>query len=74
MVGLRNHEKFEGTKTGFGMLIDQESSLKLRTYLQAKFQMQSYNSSLSSSRVKRTFSRDLFHVDRGKLRARRDER
>ena len=38
------------------------------------FQRQNSDSSISSTRVKRTFSRDIFMIDRGKIRSRQNER
>ena len=38
------------------------------------FQRQNSESSISSNRVKRTFSRDIFMIDRGKIRSRQNER
>ena len=39
-----------------------------------RFKMRRFDSTVSACKVKRTFSKDLFTVDRGNLRARVDER
>ena len=58
--------------------IDERFREKSGAAFDATFQMQRFDFSgavhANGGKIKRTFSKDLFTVDRGKLRARHDER
>ena len=45
-----------------------------KTLEDKRLQMRRFDSTVSTGKIKRTFSKDLFMVDRGRLRARHDER
>ena len=64
----------EGSKKGYFKLMEGRIDTRLRASLHDNLQLRRFKSSISASNVKRTFSRDLFHVDRGKLRARHEQR
>ena len=68
-----NNGKFEKNRNvkSFGANSN-ESSHQIS---EGRFEMRRFDSTVSSGgKIKRTFSKDLFTVDRGKLRARHDER
>ena len=64
----------EENKKDYLKLMKGRIDTRLRTSLHDNLQLRRFKGSISASNVKRTFSRDLFHVDRGKLRARHEQR
>ena len=61
----------ESKQISFGQFDEEANS---RKGLEGRFQMHRFDSTVSTGKIKRTFSKDLFMVDRGRLRARHDER
>ena len=66
--------KYEGRSKSLGISVDDESNKNPREQLEERFRMRRFDSTVSTSKCKRTFSKDLFTVDRGQIRARADER
>ena len=64
----------EASKKGHFRLMEGRIDTRIRASLHDNLQLRRFKGSISASNVKRTFSRDLFHVDRGKLRARHEQR
>ena len=73
-----NNKNFEGGMKRLEASIDERFREKSGAAFGGRFQMQRFDSSAvvhaNGGKIKRTFSKDLFTVDRGKLRARHDER